>query len=312
MNSRIRSKYLIAFLAVLMIVLTATLLIGVAAISNTFNTLDEAHALSGTGTSSDPYLVSTRAELEAISSGLDKCYKLTKDINLGGSSAPWTSIGPIFTGTLDGDGHKITGLYVSSSSNQQGLFRYIQGGTVMNLTIEGSITTAGKKAGGIAGECHDAHIILCQNNANITANYQVGGICGYSVDTVIEKCFNTGNISAGNDSNADAGGIVGVFYKDSSSASISNCYNIGTVSSSGTQAGRFLGGIAGDIGVNTSITNCHNMGSLSGTTKDEAGYITGAVLSGSTVTLANNYYLEQGTAIIGVGKINSHLSNTIL
>lgn len=293
-------------LAILLsIALIAALLIGIMAISSAFSNTELAYASTGTGTASDPFLVSTRADLEDISSGLDKCYKLTKDIYLGGSSSPWTPIDGQFTGTLDGDGHKITGLYVSSTSNQQGLFRYIQNGTVMNLTIDGSITTLGGKVGGIAGECNGAHIISCQNNVNITGNYNLGGICGYSVDSVIEKCFNTGNILAVNDSNADAGGIVGAFYKGSSSASISNCYNIGTISSSGTQGERYLGGIAGDIGVNTSISYCHNMGSLSGTPSDKAGYITGAVLSGSTVTLANNYYLGKGTAINGVGRINN-------
>ena len=127
----------------LAILLLATLLVSLIYVSNTFSNAELAHASTGTGTASDPFLVSTRADLEAISSGLDKCYKLTKDIYLGGSSSPWAPIDGQFTGTLDGDGHKITGLYVSSTSNQQGLFRYIQNGTVMNLTIDGSITTLG-------------------------------------------------------------------------------------------------------------------------------------------------------------------------
>ena len=58
---KMRANKSLTFL--LTFVLIATLLIGVIAISNAFNNLEEAHALSGTGTSSNPYLVSTRADL---------------------------------------------------------------------------------------------------------------------------------------------------------------------------------------------------------------------------------------------------------
>lgn len=46
---------------------------------------------------------------------LNGSYVLTANINLGASAEkPWTSIGN-FTGTFDGDGHTISGLYLMST-----------------------------------------------------------------------------------------------------------------------------------------------------------------------------------------------------
>ena len=64
----------------------------------------------------------------AINGNLDGDYVLDGDIDLtdylGGGS--WTPIGTEnvpFTGTFDGNGHSITGLYINASdSNYQGLF----------------------------------------------------------------------------------------------------------------------------------------------------------------------------------------------
>jgi hypothetical protein len=80
---------------------------------------------SGSGTSGDPYLVSTAAEFNDVRNDLTAYYKQTADISLS-SYSNWTAIGVFstspFSGTYDGDYHKITGLTISTSTQYYGLF----------------------------------------------------------------------------------------------------------------------------------------------------------------------------------------------
>ena len=66
-----------------------------------------------------------------------------------------------------------------------------------------------------------------------------------------------------------AGGIVGV----ANYATITNCYNTGSVSATSTSAHSFAGGIVGHADENTTITDCYNTGSVSA--DDYTGGITG-------------------------------------
>ena len=110
----------------------------------------------GSGTSSDPYLIGTAAKLYwfadavNVSGDKDACAKLTADITVNetvfenGSVVSntaalirWTPISA-YAGTFDGNGYTISGLYdlktVTNSVNE-GFFKYLDGGTVQNLTI---------------------------------------------------------------------------------------------------------------------------------------------------------------------------------
>ena len=102
----------------------------------------------GNGTEASPYEISDLATLEAFreyvnaGSGAGEYFKLTADIDMsekygadiGGSEVSWTPIGNgivPFTGNFDGGGHTISGLYINSTSDYQGLFGYVgEGGTV--------------------------------------------------------------------------------------------------------------------------------------------------------------------------------------
>lgn len=76
----------------------------------------------------------------------DAYYTIKNNIDLGGlydeatgewSGETWTPITDTFTGILDGLGHKVTGLYINNSNNNQGLFGVLKG-TVKNLKIQDS------------------------------------------------------------------------------------------------------------------------------------------------------------------------------
>lgn len=78
--------------------------------------------MTGGGTAEAPYIVMDAADLDAVRDNLGAYYELGADIDLGGEE--WTPIGSSgqpFTGTFDGDGHTISGLYVNSDDDA-GLF----------------------------------------------------------------------------------------------------------------------------------------------------------------------------------------------
>ncbi|MCI2056620.1 MAG: SH3 domain-containing protein [Oscillibacter sp.] len=90
----------------------------------------------GSGTYADPYLIATADQLNAVRKGLDKHYKLTADIDLSqwgnwvpiGGNAAYGGFGgsanvackdvQIFHGSLDGNGHVISGMTIQISSDQ--------------------------------------------------------------------------------------------------------------------------------------------------------------------------------------------------
>ena len=113
----------------------------------------------GDGTEDNPYQIQTVDQLKAVADDLDAHYILVADLDLGGESSPWTPIGSFspyapFTGTFDGGGHTISGLYIDGNSSNRGLFGYVgSGGTVKNLNVSGSVTGGYNVGGGNMVKC---------------------------------------------------------------------------------------------------------------------------------------------------------------
>ena len=119
--------------------------------------------LSGDGTADSPYLIADEADLKAFRDMVnetvssDAYAKLTEDIDLKGEA--WTPIAPnsgyvteAYAGVFDGDGHTISGLSVNATATNQGLFGVINGATVKNLTVKGSVVSSKAYVGGIVGK----------------------------------------------------------------------------------------------------------------------------------------------------------------
>lgn len=179
---------------------------------------------------------------------------------------PFTPIGTsvyTFAGTFDGQDHKIKNLYINSTG-QVGLFAALNGGTVKNLTVEGTVYGSSSEVlsnygiGGIVGHASDTAVIEnCVSNVNVsTASItHAGGICGYATKSaVIRNCINLGNVTSSVDY---AGGIVGM-TKDNSNA-IYNCANFGVINGTDYVAG-IAGSAAGDVAI------CYDVGNVSSST----------------------------------------------
>ena len=81
----------------------------------------------GSGTVSDPYIIVTAEQLDAVRNRTNAHYRLNSNINLapylasgGAGYSKWGSAGwapiPSFSGTLNGAGYKITGLWIDHSA----------------------------------------------------------------------------------------------------------------------------------------------------------------------------------------------------
>lgn len=182
----------------------------------------------GTGVETDPYLITNADELAGLSVLVSadnddedesndwgsKYYKLTSDINIDGKNGnifypigyrkagaglnsageTWYEYGGAFTGTFDGAGHTITGIYQNTWAMDgnydagyykaaMGLFGYVYNGTVKNLTIdnfnsEGEFAPTGCVTAYGGGGATFENIAITSSHPQ-TYNTGVAGIVGW-------------------------------------------------------------------------------------------------------------------------------------
>lgn len=233
---------------------------------------------AGSGTAADPYQIRTADELYwfAQYGGSSAHAKLMNDITInenvldvdgdlnGTGLREWTPINN-YTGTFDGGGHGISGLYINIENGISdtyvyvGLFGYIgRGGKVQDLNIKDSditgsatVNDAGVSVGSVCGENHGT-IENCSNSGTVTGSGNVGGFCGQNDSSIINSS-NSGNVT-GTGSSDNVGGFCGY----NNAGTIENCYNTGPVSGSvtGKDAIANVGGVCGRNNGGT-ITNCY-------------------------------------------------------
>lgn len=224
-------------------------------------------------------------EVNASSDNASLNARLTADIDLSGicsSADPWTPIGNTannrkYSGTFDGQNHKITGLYLKNSgkynegsSYNTGLFGECDGVTIKNLSVYGTAVAMTRMVGGLAGRTHaiSTHrrstIENCHNYVTFTGSptndgiYRHGGLVGSAQQTDFIGCSNEADI---NGYGGEVGGILG--YAGIDGVTLTNCWNTGHVRLYGYQNNfRGVGGLVGS-GTNTlTLTNCYNTGAV--------------------------------------------------
>lgn len=118
---------------------------------------------AGSGTEDEPYLISNTAEFDLLLSRRvgegntysGKFFQLTADINV--ETMVGTSDHP-FSAHFDGN-HKTLTVNYNTSEDYTAPFRYVNGATIMNLTVAGSVTTSAKFAAGIIGQAKGENTI---------------------------------------------------------------------------------------------------------------------------------------------------------
>ena len=280
--------------------------------------------MDGLGTAVSPYQISTAAQLKLFrdivngSNGQKQdptaCAVLMNDIVLNdgtfdangtytpGSSSKaaeeWTPIaysGPFtvdttlyYTGTFDGQGHAIKGMYVSINDAPSiedqvclGLFSTAKNAVIRNVTVTGYVSGYAGNLGGIVGYLAGGTIENCANYCTVTdtsAAYEVpsyvGGIAGaVNCSAAIRDCYNTGKLTEYVFVRYHkTGGIVGYI----GSSAVSNCYNVGKVAGKGWYNGEIIGFIAGEDEEETpsTINNCYYLNTTNEAVGNDADTVT--------------------------------------
>ncbi len=95
---------------------------------------------AGEGTPEDPWAVTSAAELDKIRYGLDRAFRLDGNIVLGSDWSPAGTAENPFTGSLDGNGKRITLALDRPEQDYVALFAHAgAGASVKNLALDGSV-----------------------------------------------------------------------------------------------------------------------------------------------------------------------------
>lgn len=224
--------------------------------------------LSGSGGSSNPYLIEDAKDLDyirnIISGNAPKNFKLANDIDMDiepyNTGKGWIPIS--FYGVFDGDGHAIKHLYINDPELENaGLFSALDIKTTINVSN------------------------LALLDVNINAKNSVGAIAGKIVNTdneltytnrlnVVTRCYVTGRISGSN----NIGSLVGtceklysnganpnVYTKLYSNPSISDCHSNADLTVTGDNCGGLFGVLSLDDAYKSLpfvLQNCYFNGTI--------------------------------------------------
>ena len=234
---------------------------------------DVYYTFQGSGTSSNPYLLSNIDDLTCLAwktnNGIpfyqNKVWSLTDNIDLEGNiKNQWIPIGTSsdtpFSGSFYGDNHTISGLYIDNEkSDFQGFIGYASSiNTISNIGIINSYVKGNNGVGSLIG-------YVAGNIATIFNSYNTGSVTG--VDNV--------------------GGLVGCIHNKKNIGLIEffmNSYNKGSIKGLGDNVAGLLGFVNSNI---SNIENLHNTGNIEGD-KYTAGLF-GNVSANIATTLKNSY-----------------------
>lgn len=148
------------------------------------------------GSESNPYIIGTRGQLVTLSNivrGVTNAtnsqytsdvykyvkgtiasyggayFKLARSIASIGNITPIGTISNVFAATFDGNNNNLSGLNISVAGNNVGLFGYISGATIKNLTVNGSVKGS-SNVGGVVGYALNSTIENVTNNASVSTH----------------------------------------------------------------------------------------------------------------------------------------------
>ena len=245
-----------------------------------------AEAPAGNGTIESPYQIETLNNLYWIAASTTRWaayYEQTADIIASSTSdwpgGGWTPIGSDatkFTGSYNGQGYVISGLYIHRSAANIGLFGVTNGATIENLGV---------------------------TSVDIIAYDHTGGLIGKAFNSTVRYCYTSGNVYGQGNGNdyAYTGGLIGTIE---SSSNVSNCYSIANVSGPIRQWGGFTSYIS-----SSSVTNCYSAGVVAGGTSATGGFV-GSV---SSATVSNCFWDTEAStrpsSAAGEGKTTAQMKD---
>lgn len=146
----------------------------------------------------------------------------------------WTPVGNniyAYTGTFDGKGYTVSGLYFNNpNSSFVDLFGFIgANGKISNVGVLDSYFQFRWYGAGVCG-INNGELQNCSNSSTVIGNMEqeIGGVCGINKMATIKSCYNTASVS-GEDA---VGGVCGINDRGTTT----NCYYLSNAA---------IGGIGG-------------------------------------------------------------------
>lgn len=258
---------------------------------------------SGSGTETDPYLITSAADLKLLATKVNdrvdnfanKHFKLTKDITV----SNYRPIGSTdhsggFQGNFDGNHHTITiesfdWSYLSTQSSSdykvyQGLFGWVSGPAITepireikNVLVAGTVNSGSNFLRG-----PHYYGSVCANATGYLRLEQCGSSLNVTVNAYYQNYASRAKLQA-------AGGVVGYA---SENVQISRCYNTGNLTAytnnNSTGSRFYVGGVCGILNGGL-IRLCYNTGNLMGQIT-QTGY--GAFVAGIAASNTTSGHVE--------------------
>jgi len=166
----------------------------------------EGKDFEGEGSEQSPYLIADLRDwyvltehVSADNSYQGKYFRLTKNITVTGAMIG-ADADHAFSGTFDGAGHTITTI-INGGTNAWALFRYIDGATIKNLVVSGTINNENNYTSGLVGFVKGGStctIENCRISTNVNAGILGAGVVGHAMDATvrISGCVFDGTINS--------------------------------------------------------------------------------------------------------------------
>ena len=227
--------------------------------------------------------------------------KLLRDVELTGTWAPVGTSSEPFKGTFDGDGHKITGLKITSGS-YIGLFGYVgEGAEIKNVNLVGANVFGEKRVGALIGQIKgNATVSNCtvDSTSHVTgSDSNTGGLIGEAAGGItvkLEKLINYATVmNTENNGPSRAAGIIAQ-VTSGANVTITNCVNNGAITTNNGYAGGIVAAKQGSSKV--SFENCSNAGTLTG---NYTGRLIAWLVGGNWLSMTNS-----GDVRTAIGAVN--------
>ena len=236
-------------------------------------------ALPGNGTEESPYVIASEEDWTLFAAKINKqedinaYYELKNDISLGSAESPYSTIVGYkeivntktkyypFKGHFDGKGHTIT-LTMSRDEQLAAPFGVVDGATIRNLNVKGTITSTQKYIAGIVAFVYNST----------------------TEETHITNCVSSVDIDCQIDGDSSVGGLVG--QNEKGTLNYENCIFEGTITGM-TEATEKCGGFMNYANNKVNFTNCIMAGVI-GIKNNIATFCRGK----ATVSYENTYYCE--------------------
>lgn len=206
-----------------------------------------------------------------------------------------------FSGTFDGKNHTISNF--KTSGQYSGLFGYVNGATIQNLTVNVTNNAGATSAGGLVGAVNGPTTIRnCTVNGTISGTHQVGGFVGFAqgvyqdntlvlpCNLTIEGCINNATVTttsqASDNNRTSAGGFVGYVnagatvtiksYIDENGKTKKSTNN-GKISTASSADNKGVGGFVGYSYGKITLTDCVNEKNATITGKERVGGLVGYI-----------------------------------